>query len=241
MPPILIAVLVLAAGGAGALLLSRRPRLSEALGAGGAVAGCAVGLWEALRVLVGGRPAAWSCAWSVPFGSFAIEVDALSAFFLLPVLGLSLLAAAYGTEYLAAWRGRKALGPSWLFFNALVANMVLVIVARNAVLFLVAWELMSLASFFLVTFEHEREDVRRAGWTYLVATHIGTAFLLALFVLLDGAAGRSTSPGSVRGPPRPPASCSSWPWWVSARRPVSCRSTSGCRRRTRPRRATCRR
>ncbi len=52
-------------------------------------------------------------------------------------------------------------------------------------LFLVAWEVMSLASFFLVTYEHEREDVRRAGWTYLVAMHLGTAFLLALFVLLD--------------------------------------------------------
>ena len=46
--------------------------------------------------------------------------------------------------------------------------------ARNGILFLMAWEIMSLASFFLVTFEDEREDVRRAGWTYLVATHIGT-------------------------------------------------------------------
>ncbi len=47
-----------------------------------------------------------------------------------------------------------------------------------------AWEIMSLASFFLVTFEHEDDDARQAGWTYLVAAHLGTAFLLAMFILL---------------------------------------------------------
>jgi formate hydrogenlyase subunit 3/multisubunit Na+/H+ antiporter MnhD subunit len=62
--------------------------------------------------------------------------------------------------------------------------MAIVVVAKNGVLFLVAWEAMSLASFFLVTFENERQDVRDAGWTYLVATHLGNAFLLALFLLL---------------------------------------------------------
>ena len=43
---------------------------------------------------------------------------------------------------------------------------------------------MALASFFLVTFEDEHESVREAGWIYLVATHLGTVFLLALFILL---------------------------------------------------------
>jgi formate hydrogenlyase subunit 3/multisubunit Na+/H+ antiporter MnhD subunit len=67
--------------------------------------------------------------------------------------------------------------------------MVLVVIARNGVLFLIAWEVMSLASFFLVTFEDEKESVCAAGWNYLVATHLGTAFLLMLFVLLGEKAG----------------------------------------------------
>ena len=62
--------------------------------------------------------------------------------------------------------------------------MTLVLLARNAVLFLSAWELMAVSSFFLVTFEHERESVRSAGWIYLVATHLGTGFLLVLFILM---------------------------------------------------------
>ena len=48
---------------------------------------------------------------------------------------------------------------------------------------------MSLASFFLVTLEDEKESVRRAGWIYLVAMHLGTAFLLAMFLLLGKNAG----------------------------------------------------
>jgi formate hydrogenlyase subunit 3/multisubunit Na+/H+ antiporter MnhD subunit len=122
--------------------------------------------------------------WAVPYGSFSVELDALSAFFLLPILILSPLAALYGSQYLGQWRGHKSAGAPWFFFNILVASMVLVTTARNGVLFLLAWEIMSLSSFFLVVFEDEREDVRRAGWIYLVATHLGTAFLLVLFVLL---------------------------------------------------------
>jgi formate hydrogenlyase subunit 3/multisubunit Na+/H+ antiporter MnhD subunit len=48
---------------------------------------------------------------------------------------------------------------------------------------------MALTSFFLVVFHHEREEVVRAGWVYLVATHLGTAFLLLLFGLLARDAG----------------------------------------------------
>jgi len=71
-------------------------------------------------------------------------------------------------------------------YSLLVGGMVVVVLARNAVLFLIAWEIMSVASYFLVIFHHEKQRVRRAGLTYLVATHIGTAFLLAMFVLLGG-------------------------------------------------------
>jgi formate hydrogenlyase subunit 3/multisubunit Na+/H+ antiporter MnhD subunit len=148
------------------------------------VLGSGLGLVPVLGVLAGGSTQTWRCEWAVPGGEFHVTLDALSAWFLLPTLGLSALAAIYGSEYLAAWRGRKALGASWLFFNGLVASMGLVMLARNAVLFLVAWEVMALASFFLVTFEDEQDSVRDAGWIYLVATHLGTACLLALFVML---------------------------------------------------------
>lgn len=162
-----------------------RPRF----GVCGVVVACLIGLIPSVRVLLGGPVESLHLAWNVPYGAFFVELDALSAFFLILIFGLSLLTAIYGDEYLAAWRGKKSLSVSWFFFNLLVASMVMVVLARNAVLFLVAWELMALTSFFLVTFEDEKESVREAGWTYLVASHLGTAFLLAMFVLLGREAG----------------------------------------------------
>jgi formate hydrogenlyase subunit 3/multisubunit Na+/H+ antiporter MnhD subunit len=113
-----------------------------------------------------------------------VAVDGLSALFLLPLFVLAAACAVYGGAYLREHRGSRSLGPPWFFFNLLVASMALVLVARNAVLFLVAWEVMAVASFFLVAFDHERESVGEAAFTYLVASHLGTAFLLALFALL---------------------------------------------------------
>ena len=113
-----------------------------------------------------------------------MELDPLSAVFAPAMALVTMLAAIYGSEYLQSHAGRKNLGVSWFFFNLLTVSMLLVVAARNGVLFLVAWELMSLASFFLVMMEDETESVRRAGWIYLVAMHLGTAFLLALFLLL---------------------------------------------------------
>ena len=128
-------------------------------------------------------------AWSLPFGSANMAVDPLSAVFAVVIALVTMLAAVYGSEYLRMHAGRKNLGVSWFFFNLLTASMLMVVAARNGVLFLISWELMSLASFFLVTLEDEKESVRRAGWIYLVAMHLGTAFLLVLFLLLGKDAG----------------------------------------------------
>ena len=159
-------------------------RWSTIVGAGGVVIGSLIGLGAAVPVFLGGPPAVLHLSWEVPYGSFVVALDALSAFFLLPIFLLSAAAAVYGSEYLQVYRDTKHLGASWFLFNVLVASMTLVVIARNGILFLMGWEVMALASFFLVTFEDEQASVRQAGWVYLVATHMGTAFLLALFILL---------------------------------------------------------
>jgi len=63
---------------------------------------------------------------------------------------------------------------------------VYVVVSANGILFLAAWEIMTLSSFFLVTMENEKPEVRRAGFIYLIAAHIGTAFLFVMFWILAG-------------------------------------------------------
>lgn len=179
-----LALAVLILGGGLCLVFGRSGRWSSWVGGGSAILGCVLGLVSVGRVWTRGVPVSVCLDWSVPGGSFSLEIDALSGFFLVAILGLSALAAWYGTEYFRGSETSRSAGSLWFFFNLLIVGMALVVTARNAVLFLMAWEIMSLASFFLVTRESEREEVRSAGWTYLVATHLGTLFLFLFFCLL---------------------------------------------------------
>jgi hydrogenase-4 component B len=186
---LLLALAIIVAGGAAALLLSRNPRVAYALGSLSAVAGCVLGLVSAFRVLTGDSIPSHRWPWRVPYGEFHLAVDHLSAFFLVVIFGLGLLAAICGGPYLKYYAKRKSLGPPWIFFNLLLVSMALVTVAQNGILFLVVWEVMALASYFLVNFDHEKAEARSAGWTYLIATHLGAACLMAMFALLAREAG----------------------------------------------------
>jgi hydrogenase-4 component B len=186
MSALVAVLLVLLASGLAELAAARFGRSHGLLGCLGAPVAALLAALPVAQVLGGGETLRTELPWSVPGGVLALELDPLSAFFLVPVLALSALAALYGRAYLADHADRRRVGASWLFFNLLCAAMVVVLLARNGVLFLIAWETMSLAAYLLVTFEHERAEARRAGWIYLVAAHAGTAALLALFVLLGG-------------------------------------------------------
>jgi len=186
---LLIGLAIVILGGGAALAANRRADTASLIGAGGALIGCGVAFAGALRALIAGGVESLRLPWSVPLGGFHLQLDALSALFLLPVLGLSGIAAVYGVEYLRGSLRPRALGFSWFCYNLLIASMALVLVAADGVLFLVAWEVMALSSFFLVAFEHERKEVREAAWTYLIASHLGTAFVVAFFLILGARAG----------------------------------------------------
>jgi len=154
-----------------------------------AAVACAGPAWHALAR---GESLALSLPWPVPGGAFAVALDPLSAFFLLPVAALSAICAVYAVGYLAHGDARRS-RTIWVCFDALVAGMLLVLIARNAVLFVVAWELMSLAAWGLVAFGQPGAEARRAGWIYLVAAHAGSVALLLVFAILaDAAAGQAS-------------------------------------------------
>lgn len=130
-----------------------------------------------------------SWAWLVPGGRFAVRVDALSAMFVLQIAVLAVLGAWYGLEYWPQrahpYDGRKLR----LFYGLVTAGMLLLVVARNGVLFLAGWEVMALAAFVLVTTQDEDPTVRQVGYVYLVATRAGTLCLFAMFALVAAASG----------------------------------------------------
>src|SRR6266567_6669149 len=193
------AILLLVLGGLAAVLLGARSAVAQAAGQIGAISGSLLGLLVAVRVLVTGQVEGMSGAWPMPGGGLHFEIDALSAFFLLPVFGLSVVTGLYGRSYLAGGDPKSDSGrgstATWFHLNLLTAAMALVITARDGLLFLLAWEIMALAPFFLVIFNDRQASVRHAAWTYLAATHLGTAFLLVLFVMVGGLAGTSDFSG----------------------------------------------
>lgn len=165
-----------------ALVLVRRSRLAGLVAVGGAIAGGGIGLAGALQAL-GGWSGELDAAWQVPGGSLVMGLDPLSGYFLVPLFALGPLCALYGRRYLAG-----AVLPA-AQLNLLIAAMSLVLIARHALLFLLAWEVMTVLAYLLVTREHMDSEVRRAGWTYLIASHVAVIALLALFVVLGSQAG----------------------------------------------------
>jgi hydrogenase-4 component B len=148
------------------------------------LAGCAFGIagvWQAFMTPGG---LSLSLPWAVPGGAFALAIDGLSAVFLLPAFLLTATGSIYAVGY---WPQKKdpASGSLVRFFYSLLATgIVLVLTAANAVLFLVAWEIMALAGYFLVTTERASDEAQKAGFLYLACTHVGTLALFALFALL---------------------------------------------------------
>ena len=73
---------------------------------------------------------------------------------------------------------------NYLFFSLLTISMALVVAANNLITFMLAWEIMSLSSFFLVVYDYEAGENRKAGYLYFVFTQVGAMFILGAFGLI---------------------------------------------------------
>lgn len=184
MQAVLVAISVILLSGFASLILRRNPATASIAGVLGIVAGCFVGLIPAIKALSSGQVNILRWNWNVPGGSFSVGLDPLSALFLIVIFGISVPVCIYGGSYLWRSRGEFNLGASWFFTSVLIASMAMVTIARNSMLFLVAWEVMSLSSFFLVLSERERSETQTAGWIYIAAAHLGTVFLFVFFIIL---------------------------------------------------------
>ena len=181
---ILICVGILCASALIAALVGRSDRWSLNVGTVGALIACILGATAAIVALVAGEEATLRAEWPLPVGEIHFQLDALSGFFLMCVFVVSGLAALYGHGYLPSQNGACRLAPAVAFFNLLVAAMVCVVIAADTILFLIALEIMSLAAFFLVTYESDRDEVRRAGLIYLIASQLGIVLLFLFFMLI---------------------------------------------------------
>ena len=118
------------------------------------------------------------------FGQESLSMDSLSALFSL-VIGIAGVATLlYSRGYLAHYLDKKSSAHISLHYTALVVlvvSMMLVVISSGGFSFLFAWELMTIASFLLILFDAERQQVLRAALAYLIMMHIGFVLLVAGF------------------------------------------------------------
>lgn len=127
--------------------------------------------------------------WQIPFGEFSFKLDPLSSLFLMAIILLSVCAGIYGVGYLRSCKGKKRFWPHIVFYAMLVLVLLVIVTANNVILFLGAWEGMTVATYFLIIFNDEKEAVRKAGFIYFIASHCATFFLFLMFFLMAHTAG----------------------------------------------------
>ncbi|MGE5233532.1 MAG: proton-conducting transporter membrane subunit [Acidobacteriota bacterium] len=182
--PLLIAAgCVLAASGIPGLFLGWRSVWGARIAAALCAAGSLLGLLGAALALRGPASAVFSLPSPMPGLRATLGVDALSAFFAVPVFLVGGLGAVYGLAYwsprLHPRNGRRLR----LGYGLLLASLTFITLARDGITFLVGWEVMALSNFVLVTTEEEDPAVRSAGWLYLLYSHVTVLALFGLFLL----------------------------------------------------------
>jgi len=121
-----------------------------------------------------------------PIGEIRISWDSLSAFFVILISLGTIFSSVYAAGYLKPYAtGKDNLSSHYFLFSILIISMFLVVSVRNALAFLVVWEIMSVSSFFLVVFDYEKHDTVMAGLKYLISMHIGLIFILMGFLILS--------------------------------------------------------
>jgi len=127
---------------------------------------------------------------TLPFGlpwlPLHAELDALGAFFMLVIGSLLFPVAVYSHGY---FRNEQRITPLLVFMPLFALGMMGVVLAGDALAFMLFWELMSISSYFLVTHEHQHLENRKAGFIYLLMAHMAGLLILGSFATLYAAAG----------------------------------------------------
>jgi hydrogenase-4 component B len=185
---LLVAFYVLCGAGAVLAILIPHDRNPAALAWIGSLAAILIMLASG-AVLVSGQSFHNQYWQLLPLGPLMLAIDPLSALFLF-IAGLVFLPVSiFSGVYLGKYARHYSLRYFSLLYYLLLGSIVFVLIANDIFSFLVAWELMSIASYLLVAFENEREDSARASLIMLAMSEAGTIPVALALILLANAGG----------------------------------------------------
>ncbi|QJD58885.1 DUF4040 domain-containing protein [Pseudomonas sp. gcc21] len=150
-------------------------------------AGCFAWFVSLIPLVAGGDIVTSSMAW-VPLldVTFTLRLDGLALLFALLITGIGTLIVLYSGSYLS---GHPHLGRFYAYLLIFMLGMLGLVLADDIMVMFVFWELTSIASFLLISFENTKPEARRAALQALLITAGGGLALLAGLVLL-GIAGQ---------------------------------------------------
>ena len=128
--------------------------------------------------------------WRIPtLGTLTLTIDHLSSLFLV-VSGLIYLATSvFSVRYLDRYAGQFSLRLFAVVYHLLWASVVVILLAGDAVLFLIGWEAMSILAYLLVNFQAARDEDTMAGYLMLGMGEAGFLMVALAFLILGNAAG----------------------------------------------------
>ena len=136
--------------------------------------------------------------WLLPLAGVQLGLDPLGGFFMALTGAVAVVVGLYAIGYAR----REQLGQVTLaVLPAFVAAMLLVPAAGSVTTFLLAWELMAVASLVLVLAHHTRPQVRSAALVYAVMTQLGFVSILVGLMVLSAAGGADRFADLHRIPP----------------------------------------
>jgi NADH-quinone oxidoreductase subunit L len=110
-----------------------------------------------------------------------IYVDALSAFMILVVTGVSTLIHLYSFGYMRSDEGYHRF---FAYLNFFVFSMLLLVLAGNFVLLIVGWAFVGFASYALISFWYRRTTATKAGMKAFVINVVGDIGLVLAALLI---------------------------------------------------------
>lgn len=142
-----------------------------------------IGLVAAVFVITGQEGVVLPAQMQHLFFDMRFTLDRFSAIFFALLSLIGILTSLYAIPYLERYTGTYNLSNVNMLTALFIFGMQGVLLATNVLGFMAFWEIMSITSFFLVVADGT-EASRRAGFLYLVMTHLGAGALIAGFFLL---------------------------------------------------------
>ncbi len=114
-----------------------------------------------------------------------IRLDGLSIYFLFIVQLVAIPITVYNFSYLQHYIEKKRPIKNFIiFYIILLISTQLLVIANQAIFFLVCWEAMTISAYLAMVLEKEKEEVQRGSFYYFATSHVIIFILYIFFFLL---------------------------------------------------------